>query len=96
MRPWRSWNDSHPQSFLIPKGGRNASLIVRRRRTPLAISAHLSIYPLEVCPGALKVLSLHIDDSPWPTSAPSPMRIFSPLRSPKPALLRPPATQKRH
>src|SRR5215470_6321735 len=69
MDQWRFWNDSLPQNFSARKGGTNASLIVRRRRTPLAISADLSIHPLEVCPGALKALSLRIGDSFWPASA---------------------------
>ena len=78
MDQWLCWNDSLPYNFSTRKGGTNASLIVRRRRTPLAISADRSIHPLEVCPGALKVLSLHIDDSLWPTPAHH-QRLFSAL-----------------
>jgi len=78
MDQWLCLNDSPLYSFSTPKGGTNASLIVRRRRTPLAISADRSIHPLEVCPGTLKVLSLHIDDSLWPTSAHH-RRLFSAL-----------------
>jgi hypothetical protein len=69
MDQWLCWNDSLPFNFSTRRGGTNASLIVRRRRTPLAISTDRSIHPLEVCPAVLKVLSLHIDDSLWPTSA---------------------------
>src|SRR4029077_6731053 len=67
--------------------GNHASLIARRGRTPLAITADLSTHLLEVCPAALKALSLRIDDSPWPTSAHPPQVFFDLLSSPRPALL---------
>src|SRR5215467_8816805 len=51
-----------------PKGGRNASLIVRKRTTPLAISPDLSSQPLEVCPDVRKGISLAIHASFCPTS----------------------------
>ena len=49
MRPWRSWNDSHPQSFSRPEDGWNASLALPRKTAPLAISRDLSTHLLEVC-----------------------------------------------
>ena len=64
MHPWRSWNDSHPESFSIPKGGRNPSLIVRKRTVPLAISADLSTHLPKVCPDFRKAMSVTIVGEP--------------------------------
>jgi hypothetical protein len=44
-------------------------LIARKRKTPLTISADLSMHQLEVCPVALKGLRLRIDDPLCPASA---------------------------
>jgi hypothetical protein len=87
MDQWLCWNDFRPASFSTQNGGNNASLIARRGRTPLAITADLSTHLLEVRPAAVKALSLRIDDSPWPTSAHPPTGIFDLLSSPRPALL---------
>jgi hypothetical protein len=78
MDQWLCWNDSLPYSFSKRKGGTNASLIVRRRRTPLVISDDRSIHPLEVCPDTRQTLSLIIGDSLWPTFAHH-QRLFSAL-----------------
>jgi hypothetical protein len=76
MDQWLCWNDFRPASFSTQNGGNHASLIARRGRTLLAITADLSTQLLEVCPAALKALSLRIDDSPWPTFA-HPPQVFS-------------------
>src|SRR5262244_783070 len=84
MRPWRSWNDSTPQSCSLPKGGRNASLIVRRRTAALAISAGLSTHLPEVCLDVRKNMSLPIENSLCPTfhEAPEPSSSVCDLQHP--------------
>src|SRR6516164_8592061 len=64
MRPWRSWNDSTPQICSLPKGGRNASLIVPRKTAPLVISADLFGHLLEVCLDFRKALTVIIVAEP--------------------------------
>jgi hypothetical protein len=44
-------------------------LIARRRKTPLAITADLSICLVKVCPDVPKEMGLRIEDSLSPTSA---------------------------
>ena len=62
MAPCLCWNDSPPYNFSARKGGRYASLIARRRKTPRAITADLSIYLLEVCPDILNGLGCGSDN----------------------------------
>ena len=77
MRPWRSWNDSTPQSCSISKGSRNASLTVPRKTVALAISWHLSSHLLEVCLDSRKRISLAIDASLRPISLEVPQAFSS-------------------
>jgi hypothetical protein len=78
MRPWRSWNDSHLQSFSIREEGWNASLTLPRKTATLAISRDLSTHLLEVCLDVRKNMSLPIEDSLCPTSHEAP-QAFSPV-----------------
>ena len=74
----------------------NASLIVRRRTVPLAISADLSTHLLEVCLDVRKNISLPLEDSLLPDLPPGPTDLFARLLSSIPVLLHPLPPKKPH